>query len=426
MNEPAFPEPPPVTGAAPKARGLSTWKIAGIVAVVVVAVLLVSVFWIRSVTESRWERFQGEMKARAERERARDPRRPVLRGAAEPGNAWDDYTLAVAEIKKLPDRTKLYELVQRAPKADKALGAAMVERSSAVLDHLRRGASRATSRNGFDWEKGFSMAVQGLQEGQQVVSLAVLRARALLDAGKPREAVGLLMDGAQFGRDRADDGPMITEMVGLAMVSIALDGVREVVSSEGADPEALEDLDRGLEALESAFPKHADCVRREQLGMGMTFAGEGASALLPGSAGMLPQKILFLDAFGRLQESFDRYAKVSEGSWTDCLTEGKRIEAEIQKSWNPVLKIVVPAQTSSERMVRERLAHLRLLRLATRYRRTGELLDLDDPFGAKLKSAKSGDGMKLWSVGADGVDNGGMGEWRPRSGSDIVLEARRK
>ena len=141
---------------------------------------------------------------------------------------------------------------------------------------------------------------------------------------------------------------------------------------------------------------------------------------------MLPQKVLFLDAFGRLQEAFDRYAKVSEGSWADCLTEGKRVEAEIQKSWNPVLKIAVPAQTSSERMVRERLAQLRLLRLATRYRRTGELLDLGDPFDAKLKSAKSGDGMKLWSVGADGVDNGGTGEWKPKAGADIVLEARRK
>jgi hypothetical protein len=410
----------------PKPKRLSTRKIVGIVAAVVVAVLLVSVFWIRSVTEHRWARFREEMKGRAERERARNPHRPVLRGSAEPGNAWDDYTLAIAEIKKLPDRTKLYDLVQRTPKADSALGAAMVERSPAVLDHLRRGASRSKSRNGFEWEKGFSMAVPGLQEGQQVVSLAVLRARALLDAGKPREAVGVLLDGAQFGRDRADDGPMITEMVGLAMVSIALDGVREVVASEGVNPEALADLDRGLEALEGGFPKHADCVRREQLGMGLTFAGEGASGLLPGSSGMLPQKILFLDAFGRLQEAFDQYARVSEGSWSDCLTEGKRIEAETQKSWNPLLKMVVPAQTSSERMVRERLAQLRLLRLATRYRRTGELLDLADPFGAKLKSAKGGDGMKLWSVGADGVDNGGAGEWRPKSGADIVLEARRK
>jgi hypothetical protein len=66
-----------------------------------------------------------------------------------------------------------------------------------------------------------------------------------------------------------------------------------------------------------------------------------------------------------------------------------------------------------------------LLRVATHWRRTGELLDLDDPFGAKLKSAKSGEGLKLWSIGADGVDNSGTGQWKPAAGADIVLEAKR-
>src|SRR5215204_4432878 len=97
---------PPVTGErgrllttmneTPRKR-FSTWKIVGIVAAVVVGILLVAVFWVRSMTDARWERFRQEMKERAERERARDPRRPVLRGTAEPGNAWDDYELAITE-----------------------------------------------------------------------------------------------------------------------------------------------------------------------------------------------------------------------------------------------------------------------------------------------------------------------------------------
>ncbi|HUR38913.1 MAG TPA: hypothetical protein VM222_05445 [Planctomycetota bacterium] len=414
-----------MTDTAPEPRRRSTWKIVGIVAAAVVGILLVAVFWVRSVTEARWERFREEMKGRAARERARDPRRPVLRGTGEPGNAWDDYAIAIAELKKVPDRIKLNDLVQRTPKGDPASGAAMVEQSPAVLDPLRRGASRSTARIDFEWDKGFSMPVPGLSEGSQIVNLAVLKARSLLEAGKSREAAGLLLDAAQFGRDRADDGPMITEMIGVAMLSTALEGLRELSASEKADAESLADMDQGLAVLEGSLPKHAACVRREQLGMGMTFVGEGASTLLPGASGMLPLKILFLDAFGRLQEAFDQYAKVSEGSWADCVAEGKRIDAEIQKSWNPLLKIVVPAQTSSERAMRERLAQLRLLRAGLRYRRTGELLDLDDPFGTKLRSAKSGDGMKFWSVGADGIDNGGVGEYRPRSGADIVLEARR-
>ena len=43
---------------------------------------------------------------------------------------------------------------------------------------------------------------------------------------------------------------------------------------------------------------------------------------------------------------------------------------------------------------------------------------LDDPFGGKLLS----DGAKVWSVGADGIDGGGVGAWNPASTGDIVLE----
>ncbi|HZE97282.1 MAG TPA: hypothetical protein VE981_09660 [Planctomycetota bacterium] len=82
-------------------------------------------------------------------------------------------------------------------------------------------------------------------------------------------------------------------------------------------------------------------------------------------------------------------------------------------------------QASSERYIRDLLAQLRLLRVTTHYRRTGEQLVLPDSFGAQLMSAASGAGLKLWSIGADGVDNGGVGEWRPKLGPDIVLEARR-
>ena len=102
-----------MSDAVAKPRRLSTWKIVGIVAAIVVAVLLVAVFWIRSVTERRWARFQAETKAWADKERARDFSRPPLRGTAEPGNAWDDYTLAIAEMKKLQGRDKLGALVER-------------------------------------------------------------------------------------------------------------------------------------------------------------------------------------------------------------------------------------------------------------------------------------------------------------------------
>jgi len=44
---------------------------------------------------------------------------------------------------------------------------------------------------------------------------------------------------------------------------------------------------------------------------------------------------------------------------------------------------------------------------------------LQDPFGRLLKSAREGEVLRIWSVGSDGVDQGGKGP------ADIVLEVKR-
>jgi hypothetical protein len=77
------------------------------------------------------------------------------------------------------------------------------------------------------------------------------------------------------------------------------------------------------------------------------------------------------------------------------------------------------------RPVRERRAQLRLLRLAAHRKATGEVLALDDPFGTTLRHAVTPAGLKAWSVGEDGRDDGGAGDWEGRAGPDIVLEVPR-
>jgi hypothetical protein len=59
------------------------------------------------------------------------------------------------------------------------------------------------------------------------------------------------------------------------------------------------------------------------------------------------------------------------------------------------------------------------------YRANGDVLGLDDPFGGKLLVSKGESRLKIWSVGSDGVDDGGVGEWTPGKGKDIVLEVER-
>jgi len=66
-----------------------------------------------------------------------------------------------------------------------------------------------------------------------------------------------------------------------------------------------------------------------------------------------------------------------------------------------------------------------LLRSVAAYRATGELPVLEDPYGDKLLSSISGTHLKLWSVGSDGIDDGGAGEWIYSRGKDIVIEVER-
>jgi hypothetical protein len=328
-------------------------------------------------------------------------------------------------MKKFQNRDKLGDLVDRTPKADPAWGATAVEHSAVILDPLRRGASRSSSGCPYDWEQGWQMAMSNLREATNVVNLAILKARALRDAGQPREAVELLLDAAQFGRDLTDDGPLVEEMIGTAMLYIFLDGARELAASEKADAESLADLEQGLAVLDGSFPKHAGCIRREQLELLMSLSGEGLGPAAGGSGVGFPTKLFQLNFIDRLREAQEQMAQACERPWAESLATAKRVDADLQKSWNPVTRMFKPGAQSTERYVRERLAQLRLLRAAIRYRRTGERLELADPFGTTLKSAASGEGLKLWSIGADGVDDGGRGEWGPKKGPDIVVEARR-
>jgi len=405
-------------------RRLATWKILGIVAAVLAVVLLATLLWIRSVTADRWARLEAELKVQAAAERARDAHRPVLRGTAVPGNAWDDYRLVVAELQKLPGKGKLSELVQRAPNADPSAGVAALAQGGRALDLLARGASKESSRLGFDWEKGTSAGLPGLGDMNAAVSLAVLKARALADEGRGRDAAAVLLDAAQFGRDVADDGPLIMGMIGMAMLMQAMDGIRELMPT--ANAETLADLERGLSVLDGGTPTYAACLRREHLAMAWTLILGNAD--LPGSGGGgwgFGLQLVCLNSYSQNREFLERSASASERGWSESLSVTKAINDEVQKSWNPMTKMIFPGLGSTEKVFRERLAQLRLLRVAVQWRRTAEVPGLDDPFGGKLHAAPTADGLKLWSVGPDGVDHGGKGEWKATPGPDIVLETKR-
>src|SRR5262245_52585366 len=172
----------------PVRKRTSPWKIVGIVVGVIVLSIVALVVWASVAGVRKFERMREKSRAYLAEVRASDSRRPVLRGAAEKGNAWDDYLLAQAEVKKFAKSNRLGEIVARSPKADPEIAREALAAHGAAVDLLRRAAGRESSRYPYEWEQGVNMRTPGLMEAINLTSLGVLKARALIDEGKPRDA----------------------------------------------------------------------------------------------------------------------------------------------------------------------------------------------------------------------------------------------
>src|SRR5262249_23615525 len=126
-----------------------------------------------------------------------------------------------------------------------------------------------------------------------------------------------------------------------------------------------------------------------------------------------------------------QFREAAEKPWIEARDIRVRALAELEGSSNPLVRVLYKYSLPGGSLpdagdsFRECRAKLRLLRVAAHFRATGEVPDLDDPYGTKILSSRNGTHLKLWSVGADGIDDGGSGEWRPSKGKDIILEIER-
>jgi hypothetical protein len=409
------------------------WKILGLTAAILILTIVGTLFWINSVAERRMARMEAQVKALHDETLARDTSRPP-RGEALPGNAWDDYEKAFADLDTNKKGVRhLDEFVGRDPKADRAKTLTVIAAHAAALDHLRRGVRRERAEYPYQWEQGGSMKLPSLLTSQRLANLAAARSRFLVEEGHAREAVELLLDTCQFARDEGANAPLVSEMIALAIYGIAFEELRDIFLSGKLSREDLLAVDRGLEAADRSFPKAGHSLLNESLSIGYAllqpagvasirnFALEGE---LKGSLSLwrygFSDRLVAADAFDQSLAAMRRLATLEDKPWTEAKKVAGELNQEVQGCVNPILKITMSGLSGGS-LPRERKAQLRILRTAVRYRATGELLDLEDPFATKLSHAEKDVTLKLWSVGKDGNDDGGSGEWKPQ-GKDIVLE----
>lgn len=423
MSEPVLNETP-----APRKK-MSVWKLIGVIAASIAGALVLIYVWLAVVGNRRFGEMEKVLVERTAEATARDASRPVLRGTAVPGNGWTDYALALAEVEKLKaERSALGEFAGRGPKADRAKVEGILAAHPEVLERLRQGAARATGQYPYVWEDGFSGKSPGLLSSQTMGNMAVARSRFLSDEGKAREAAELLLDCCQFARDLGHNASLISEMISSAIYALALDDLRDLVLGGKLSREDLLEVDRELAILDASYPSHAVSLANEVVGAGWGLRRGGEEGTGMEGVFMLgkfggPGRLLVADAFDTYGYFLRRAGSADAKPWAESMRIQSELEAEVQKLWNPISKIMIPGLLSSCRVGRERRSQIRLLRVAARFRATGEVADLDDPFGTKLVVSRTGDHLKVWSVNRDGVDDGGAGAWKPQAGRDIVLEA---
>jgi hypothetical protein len=340
-----------------------------------------------------------------------------------PGNAWTDYNQALAAVKPL-NAADLGSFVARQMNADRAKALAAVAAYEGALDFVRSGARRAEGTFPYEYEKGFAADIPGLLETQKLTNVAVSKARLLAEAGKAKEAGELLLDILWLGADQGRNTVLIGEMISSANVALALEELRAMAVDDAMKDVDWPEVARVLASLDAAWPSHGESMLNEAASAAAgLLKADAATAFGEGTVGALgawrfgfSTRLMIADA---LDTHIELMRRVAEGSrsYAEAEAVAKELDERLKSSSNPIVQIMVPGLASTHRVGFERRAQLRLLRTAVA-RRLGQALELDDPFGGKLR----GDAAKLWSVGQDGVDGGGVGSWKPARTGDIVLQ----
>jgi hypothetical protein len=412
-------------------RRYFTWKRALAVIVAAALVWAAAAFLVRRLAEHRWADMKTRWQGLRDEARSRDRLRPPLRPDPLPGNAWDDYSLVIREIRTL------YELESQAARAylesgsgaDRVLVEKVLARHPSIIDALRRGVRRSDASLALEWKEG-ALILPNRYGTAVVARLAVCQARFLAESGRLRDAIELLVDACRFAGDLDHVEDMEPELREL----------HAMIDSRRLSRADLEQIDRELEIVDAGFPRRGHRVSLELVALGslLIYTGGTITPQLVG-LGADPEESLWrfgfsarlmkADAFEKIADAARRLSEADERPWAESRDLLAALNAELGGGANPIARIAPDEILRSDLIHRGSRAQLRLIRTAARYRATGDILELEDPFGERIKSRPEEDSIKFWSVGPQGRDHGGVGAFsvdaEGREEQDLLLRVRR-
>jgi len=398
----------------------SRWLGWGLLAAALAGIAAVSFLWVLLTANAQWKRM-GRHIGELEAARAVAPgARPVLRGNPIAGNAWSDYGQALLWAKTTPHPNALRFLAGKATETPAEMQA-WAALNLAALDRLREGTRKAEAKPLLNFDGRFTPSIGELDgdyrrsppEALSTLPLAAaIRARGLFEEGRSAEAIELLLDFCQFGRDTFQDSSWEAERVGVSVLDLMLGELRRALQTKKIGPDGLRQVDCELEILDNNWPSPEKTRRNHVLAFGKGCMQE-AELGFPIYEGRRARPLRswrwgFSSRLRAASTFFRAEAWLSDPSW------------HVLADW-PDYVLVDALDHRYAGFNLPMRSRLRLIRMGVHFQATGEILDLEDPFGDRLKSSMNGDQARFWSFGWGGRNGGGIGDWTDHN-KNIVLE----
>jgi len=423
-------------------RSRRAWKILLILLAVPLFGAVSATLWIKRVADRRWADAQERIRQLAENFPAADalPSSSMTEASKE---LQIHFVAAIREAVRRNGRAKEARGLLRARQRGEALDA-VLDDAADFLDRLHLAARHCAAapsdfppgwRGEWDWD---TLAF--------IMNCSVLRARRLRERKAPFESVETLLDSLQLARFWAASGKGANRTDALFSLTDALDELRDVLGREMLSQDELLKMDRELESLEGAMKSPLGFLEpalarwaEEMLALDLTDSQRMDEAPYRWRY-FLPQHLMKAEAFEFADRHVHRLIADEGKAYLELPRHLDQLKEEMKGSKNPI----ICSDMSFLRywlgwIALERKAELRLLRVATRYRGTGEILLLEDPYGTVLHHSQTESRINFWSVGSDGRDDGGDaasdGRWSDipepgvpyhRPGKDLVIEVERR
>jgi hypothetical protein len=264
--------------------------------------------------------------------------------------------------------------------------------------------------------------IPGVQSSRLLANLGAAQARWLADRGRSKEAADVLLDVAVFGKDLSTDGVLMA-LVGSAVYDTAFEEISRQLVARKFDSATLAHLSRSLETLDRELPQLDHIISDMTISRGSYFVRESkihfggpdwwSESKQNGWRFAISPRGYASAAFTEMDPYLQRFAKLEDVPYAKAKTEAAAITAEGRKSSNALVNDDMPEFTGLLAVQREVRAKLRVLRAGITVLTTGEMPAMPDPFGTNLLYRKDANSITIWSLGRDGKDQNGDGEYAP-------------